>query len=307
MTYEEILCAWRDKQIKPAWQAWIKNSPLFQVAVTSTGPNEFALIVELNHVLGDGDTFYKVYGMLQPGAAIVALSPERKDGFSAFLADSQGASDHLYTPSLRRCVKPVIGMVQTFCKRAVQPPRVFSVDSQWLAQQKADAPACSTNDILTSALLKGCGARYGIVPVNLRGRIPGIDCSDAGNYWRPQEILDDEFQTPLGVRGVISTATAAAPTCAEQKRGSRRPRLAQAGRIGFVTNWTAFYRDLDLPGCEQLLHMPLMRSKQMSRSYFVIFRPAKGQVAVWCAARDAGVAKGLEKLPVFSASVGMLA
>merc|ERR1712039_701934 len=91
--------------------------------------------------------------------------------------------------------------------------------------------------------------------------------------------------------------------CAELKSDPRRPKLAQAGRVGVVTNWTAFYRDLDLPGCEQLVHMPLLSSKQLTWSYFVIFRPAKDQIAVWCAVRDTRVMRGLGRLPMFSGSV----
>merc|ERR1712032_1607814 len=134
------------------------------------------------------------------------------------------------------------GTLQTLCKQAVQPPSLFSVDAQWLAQQKVDAPTCSTNDILTSMLLKNSGARYGIMPVNLRDRIPGIEYSDAGNYWQPKEILEDEFRTPLGVRRVVQTATALAEKAADQKSDPRRPKLSQVGRVGLVTNWTAFYR-----------------------------------------------------------------
>jgi hypothetical protein len=201
-------------------------------------------------------------------------------------------------------VKPIIGSLQLFCKGAPSQPSLLTVDPSWLASQKADAPACSTNDILTSALLKNSGARYAVMPVNLRGRIPGIDSGDAGNYWCPQEILEEEFQSPLGVREVVRAATAAREK-GEVLRDPRRPTLDQTGRIGVVTNWTAFYHNMDLPGCEQLVHAPLMYSKQVAQSYFVIFRPAKDQIAVWCSVRDTAVMKCLAQLPMFSGSVGM--
>uniref|UniRef100_A0A7S2M7Y1 Uncharacterized protein n=1 Tax=Zooxanthella nutricula TaxID=1333877 RepID=A0A7S2M7Y1_9DINO len=235
------------------------------------------------------------------------MNPHRKTDFSELMRDFHGGSDHLFIPSMKRSVKPVIGLVRTLCKRSVRPPRLFRVDSEWLARQKADAPMCSTNDILTSVLLKTSRAHYGIMPVNLRDRIPGIECSDVGNYWRPQEILVDEFQTPPGVRGVVSAATAVARDSIEQKRDSRRPKLAQVGRIGVVTNWAGFYRQLDLPGCKELVHMPLLHGGQMSHSHFVIFRPAKDEIAVWCAVRDTRVMAGLENVPMFASSVGRIA
>jgi len=261
--------------------------------------------VELSHVIGDAHAFYTVYGMLQPGAKVVALNPERKEDFAKLAQHFHGGFDHTFTPNIRRGIKPVLGSLHTFCKSVDQPPSLLLVDSKWVAQQKADAPACSTNDILTSMLLRKSSACYGIMPVNLRNRILDVSCSDAGNYWRPQEILEDEFQTPLGVRGVVRIATAGSEKSAEQKSNPRRPSLRQVGRIGVVTNWTTFYRDLDLPGCTQLMHIPLMNNEQPAIAGFVIFRPAKDQIAVWCSDRDTRVMQSLGELPMFCGPVGM--
>jgi len=301
MPYGDVLSAWRGVRLSWAWYAAITSAPLFRVGVTSAGPGQFALVMELNHIVGDGDIFYKIYGMLQPGAEVVALNPDRKLDFSNLANSFQGGFDSTFTPSIKRAIKPLLGSLRVFCRRAPVQPRLLSVDAEWVAQQKAGLSVCSSNDILTSALLVSSGARYGVMPVNMRCRVPGVEKNDAGNYWRPQEILANEFHSPLGVRQVVMASLAGAPISAES---ARRPSFTQASRVGVVTNWTAFYQDLDFPGCAQIVHMPLMYSKQVAQSYFVVFRPGKDRVAVWCSVRDAEVMKHLEGLPMFSGSVG---
>merc|ERR1719277_420293 len=106
--------------------------------------------------------------------------------------------------------------------------------------------------------------------MNMRDRIASVDKNDAGNYWRPQELLKEDFNSPMAVRHIVKIASNASRISDED---TRRPGLKQASRVGVVTNWTGFYRDLSVPGCTQLLHMPLMRSEQVAQSYFVIFRP----------------------------------
>lgn len=79
---------------KPATDA---NEPLFKVAVVpleastdSAGPAPmeskvtlpgFPLIVSMNHTMGDGHTYYRLYGMLDAGQDVEALDPARVSGF----------------------------------------------------------------------------------------------------------------------------------------------------------------------------------------------------------------------------------
>ena len=52
-------------------------TPLQQI-ITLPG---FALIVSMNHTLGDGHTYYKLYGMLSADTDIEVLNPVRVAGF----------------------------------------------------------------------------------------------------------------------------------------------------------------------------------------------------------------------------------
>merc|ERR1719401_1286423 len=186
------------------------NGALFRVSLAGAGPGRFALVVEANHTLVDGHTFYKVYGMLQPGAKVVALNPERKRCFTEAAAGFRGGYDAIFNPCCRAFDRTGTGFVLTNLRSAPAEPHVLDVDVEWVREQKAASPGCSTNDVISSALLRVSGAKYGVVIVNMRHRIAQVEEDDAGNYWRPQEVLEHEFCTPMGVRHIVDASVGGA-------------------------------------------------------------------------------------------------
>ncbi len=56
-----------------------KNEALWRISIIpdAVAPEErFALVASMSHIAGDACVFYKLYDMLSPQAAIVALDPE---------------------------------------------------------------------------------------------------------------------------------------------------------------------------------------------------------------------------------------
>merc|ERR1711972_692374 len=50
-----------------------EDVPLFQICIAPAGDGYYAVIISLNHCVGDGYTYYKIYGMLGDKSDIVAL------------------------------------------------------------------------------------------------------------------------------------------------------------------------------------------------------------------------------------------
>ena len=53
--------------------------------------------------------------------------------------------------------------------------------------------------------------------------------------------------------------------------------------MAVVSNWATFHNGLELPGCEQIGHYPMMASvpANLDLSSAVIFRPRRDELAVW--------------------------
>ena len=100
MPYEELVRCLLPVQCVRSKPATDKDEVLFKVAVVpvETGAEEsdqgmplqhtialpgFALVVSMNHTLGDGHTYYKLYSMLSADSEVDELDPVRVPGFEA--------------------------------------------------------------------------------------------------------------------------------------------------------------------------------------------------------------------------------
>ena len=100
MPYEELVHCLLPVQCARSKPATDKDEVLFKVAVVpvEAGADEgdqslplqqaldlpgFALVVSMNHTLGDGHTYYNLYSMLSADSEVDKLDPVRVDGFEA--------------------------------------------------------------------------------------------------------------------------------------------------------------------------------------------------------------------------------
>ena len=283
MSYEAILQQVRPHLVPPGAACVDEDEPLFRVVVFAQA-SAFAVLVSLSHVLGDGSTFYQIYGLLSmdavsPAAHAVDASSARLPEFPDFCQGAFGAAKErwLSTPE-----------VYASMQRAWEEPMRFDVhhlNGAWLDEQKrshmerdaAAAPYVSTNDVLTSWFF-GLGGffGYGIMAINCRGRQPGLTYAHLGNYETFVHYFPDEAATPAGVRTALlhppkfAAGRADVPTAVE----SRSLHWACA------TNWSTFYQHVALPGCAQLVHLPLYDVDVFMPGGMVIFRPNEGRLAL---------------------------
>lgn len=143
-----------------------KDLPVTLLTMSESAAGQFALIFSMSHAVGDGRTYYEVFQMLQPGAAVRALSSARVMSFSESMRDQCGGkelewADKPGTMCLYTC--PMLPCC------AGQAPKcyAFHVDADKLAAAKAagakgaDVEYVTTNDILTSGFFNECGSRIG--------------------------------------------------------------------------------------------------------------------------------------------------
>jgi len=282
------------------------GEPLFKVVLLRNGSTDssFAMFVSLHHLLGDGHTYYRIYGMLgMNGTAVEPLNAHRAAGYNEasvsalFGAEKINGSlscSYLTGAVLRAVLLPKLAACLFPATRTCY--RIVKVNHDWVAQQKlgaaaADVPHLTTNDILVSEIFRLSGCSSGNMAVNLRGRMNDVylDSSHAGNYVQTLHYFPDEFATPAGIRR---------PLC-NKMRTSRPEYLSIAARLwpneSVVTNWASLYQDAALPGCKQIMHMPLLTLPAAVLSNPVnacIFRMTNDQLAVMLF----GTADGIDKV-----------
>ena len=166
-----------------------KNELLFKVIVGSVNKNQFILCVSLSHVVGDGFTFYKLYGMLSSDTQVQSLVAQRniEKGDEVY---KQGSEVYAVFVTFGLILN-MVGKLM-FGKRV--QTSVSEVDLGYIQQVKEEyrsnavsvegdssAPRfLSTNDILTAAYMNASSCDLGMMAINFRNRMEGLDDSFAG-------------------------------------------------------------------------------------------------------------------------------
>ena len=259
-------------------KAWDKAKPVALLTLAESAPGEFALIFSMSHAVGDGRTYYEIFQMLQPGAAVRVLSTDRVMSFSEAMRDVCGRKDLEWAEKAgSNCLMIMSLMFQKKVKCFA-----WHLDSERLAAAKSAAaadgqvPYVSTNDVLTSAFFTKCRTRIGFMGMDCRERIKDVSKDLAGNYVTALVMDPHTFKTPASVRKMLSstpheTTHEPLPTCCGYMCGG------QSGKSAMVTNWSSFAGGLiQLQGCEMVIHLPVkvraracccsMRSRACSRA-----------------------------------------
>ena len=270
-----------------------KNEPLIILTLSESAAGEFALIFSMSHVIGDGRTYYEVFQMLQPGAAVRTLATARVQSFSEEMRDMCGRKELewadqpgamcMYTCSMMCCAK--------------QKPtcHAFHVDPERLAAAKAAGAKDSgveyvtTNDILTSAFFTECDSRIGMMGMDCRGRVAGIEQDMAGNYVTALTMDPTTFATPATVRKMLTstphvTTSQPLPTCCGWMCGKDSANFAMA------TNWSSFAGGMvQLEGCELTVHLPVQNPAYCVFDLMIPFASGVGKIGViiWTVSSDA--------------------
>jgi len=251
--------------VKKATKCINKDEPLFRIIVGKTNPSQLFVTVSISHVIADGYTFYRIYAMLSSegdGSEPQALNAKRNiDGGARVFA--------LYhdIDAVLKSVGLMCNMIGSylFGKRAniitheVDMAGIQRAKEAYSASLAPDAPSgtprfLSTNDILTSSYMASSECDLGLMAVNYRNRLDGLTSDLAGNYEGVIGYQKGDYESPEFIRQSLDTYC---------RRDKDRPLLAggfffrRKAVLGMVTNWSGFYRQIRLPGCNHVAHFPI--------------------------------------------------
>ena len=270
-------------EVKGGSKAVNKDAVQMKVTIIPDEGDRWALIVSISHTIADGFTYYQIYNQISASAEVKALSPARKESFSADLAGAVGKAESRFYYSVSfvlNCVSTMLlgGAVKSRC-RLVDPARVEAAKAA--AKADGDSAFVSTNDLLTANWAKVTRAQLLEMPINLRNRLPGIGDGDAGNYEWIVLYQEEDCLRPGQIRQSLTATPGRYMRC-----GRDPPRPLRSGwslvraRYSIITNWSTFARALELPGCEQRLHLPFFNSAETPGDIAFVFRATHAQTGV---------------------------
>ncbi|CAK4099354.1 unnamed protein product [Aphanomyces euteiches] len=243
--------------------------PLIRIHWIKISDTRGALFFSLSHGLGDGDTYYRLYGMLSAGKPIEALTVDRLVDFEARAeAAIKGGNDGmamLKNPLFLCNLMSNVVVGQT----AVTVMRTFN--SAWIEQEKAKYKSLSptgyvsTNDVITSWVFRKCNCKVGFMAINFRGRVQGVENHLAGNYESALGYQPEDYATPALIRESLAV------------NGWRRARSGAfpwmlTGATSVITTWATLYAPAHLLGWSMVEHMPVLELKPYFTSGAIIFQ-----------------------------------
>ena len=140
---------------------------------------------------------------------------------------------------------------------------------------------------------------FASVALNLRNIAPGVTDDHAGHYAGGYLLSREHLDAPinLAIHTLMRT---------EIRRGDDWPGPSVKQRLyprfGIVSNWSTIHRELVLPGCELVLHMPVLSPMPSPRGSvgLVIFQATEDQLGVFVMGRGAKVKHVLAEAGAFS-------
>jgi len=326
MPYEELVRCLLPVQCARSKPATDKNEVLFKVAVVPIEAEAkdsvqsmplqqtialpgFALVVSMNHTLGDGHTYYKLYSMLSMDSEVEELDPVRVSGFEAAKTGIIGEKE----TAMFKSAGLAFGILGTYLftklsRRAPQNICINEVDSVWVAKEKGKAkqegqvPFVSTNDALTSWYFRKMGSDTNIMVANFRSRRPSVlNLSDyhVGNYEANLPYFPGDVETPALIRQSIRDADGAFRASRAGSPTTEIPSFWTLlhNKTAIITNWATFYCDVNLQDNAQdnkestkkpKLHLPIMEPDGFITSVWnnaIIFRPRAGELGMFMITR----------------------
>jgi hypothetical protein len=243
----------------------------------------WALVFSISHVVADGYTYYKALGMMSSKADVTSLNPARRHSFPPALKAAVGAKEWATVMGSAPMLMNYGGNMMFGGKPRV---RAFYIDDDKVKEAKHKSTGTdfvSTNDVLTAFWGRLTGARLVEMSINFRGRLPGLEADDAGNYEGCILFSTADFAEPASIRKALergdgkfqSTAGRPLPGFCEMRKCKYR----------IITNWASFFSELEFEGCSQSLHIPYMNPGSLPTDILVIFRPTRSTYGAFVVTR----------------------
>jgi hypothetical protein len=268
-----------------------------QVAMTvvpdsNRATDTFAVIFSLSHVIADGFTYYKLLAMISSSGTITSLNPKRKHEIEEQSKAAMGIKEKAWIATGSVIYNVITGMLcgkkAWFESYLLDPVRV----EKEKAQPGPGVEFVSTNDVLVSTFGNAVNPRVLLMPINYRDKLPAFTAQDAGNYEGALLFGPEDYASAGKIRKTLQTGP---PEYLRGGGGGVIPRSlpgcceTMRCRIGLCTSWVfSFFQELDIEGCEQLLHTAYLDVNAVPFDLAVIYRPKAGQTAVAFFVRSAG-------------------
>ena len=321
LPYEKLVDCLKPVQCARSKQATDENEVLFKVAIVpieaQTGGTEktmplqqnidlpgFALVVSMNHTMGDGHTYYSLYSMLGMDTEMAELDPVRVSGFEAAKTAIIGKRE----TAMLNSAGLGLGIVGTylgakFGRRVPQNVHVNEVNSAWLTKEKvragedAQVPFVSSNDVLTSWFFRKMETDLHLMLGNFRNRQPSVlnlSNEHVGNYEANLPYFPGDIETPALIRQSIQGSDGAFRAKRAGSPETEIPGFSKLlrNKVSIISNWATFYSDVMLQGEAQdkyegtlkpKLHFPVMEPDGIITSVWnsaIVFRPRAGDLGM---------------------------
>jgi hypothetical protein len=294
------------------------NEPLFKVTVfkimddtqNKKDVKKSILLFSLSHVLGDGQTFYKLYSFLDHQTSVEALIAERFLDFPERIDEIYGKNLQVYLQSLPFLLsmirntffskKPTIHLFTIDLKEVVALKTEFLLPSHSSSVTHEKIHFLSTNDILTWWYFQLTHCSFGIMAINWRNRLTNYSFSHAGNYEGMIFYSQKDCETPQDIRSSLIFNHF-------RSNSNSLPTFWQTLQYHFscVTNWSTFYKHLSFPvnmsmkeGREihQTKHYPLYdMSNVVFKDLAIIFQVNEKETGLLSMSRSAEANKTLSE------------
>ncbi|CAM9578405.1 unnamed protein product [Chrysoparadoxa australica] len=294
-TYSALIEAMEPHSVGTGKVTLDKNVSLFKVSLFELEGGNSGLMLSISHVLVDGQGFYQVVGMLDPSAKVISLQPGRKQSMGASILDLYPKEKAMYSS-----YSFLAGLIRNMLVAAPHTFYLNHIQESWLQQGKAqyqqgrgehEPEFISSNDLITSWVFRHLKADLGSMIVNMRGKMPGLDEQDAGNYETALSYTAGTYETPGSIRATLQ-ALMRFPNHQpnEKKMPGKLQRVSMC--YAMVSSWVSLYQHIELPGTAAFqLHLPVvsLASVRCLGGGCFTFRPAPGKVAMLLYTREADV------------------
>ena len=278
MTYDELCKEIRPYLVKSPSGMINKDKYVTSLILVqdSQESSKFALVFSMSHSVADGHTYYSIFNMLSNKSDITTLHVDRKEFLMNDIVDAFGTKQYNYLKSIPHVVNVFKGMF--FGKRS--KAHAYFIDEKKVDTIKQNVKSengfISTNDILTSTFSNFIDSRLTLMAINFRDKLDGLGQKDAGNYEGAVLYDKEVYKDALGIRKSLNSKpylglSKALPSFFE----------GMFCKMGLITNWSSFCKELYFENAKQTLHMPITNSAgNAPYEMAVVFKPMSGKLGI---------------------------
>jgi len=236
---------------------------------------KIAIVVSINHIIGDGGTLYQVYNMLSLDKEPISLQMERipyedalKNETSFVCEDGKPFLDAFFGAHMMPFIRKSLHRARVnYDGRYDFLNWIYKLDQTEIKKIKdqhsnADVPFISTNDIIVSWLFNfNKKADNVVVAADLRERLTHLKSSNrgeeflAGNYVITPTLRHDDIKTPAAVRIALKDIFEKKTNGSGHLKIPSGPELMKYN-TGMSTNWCKFYKKVTIPGLKLEMCVP---------------------------------------------------